>query len=99
MKKKISIAIVIVIVAAILFVPIRGQVDDGGTTEYRALTYKVVSWKKLIGEANEDGSAARSGRYVRTRFYLIPNNFKSIDELWDEEIADGMDYDYMEWFD
>lgn len=97
MKKKIVIAILIVIIAAILFVPMRVQAKDGGTTQYAALTYKVVSWKKLVDAPNEDGSGIKSGRYERTRIYLFPNNFKSIDELWSEEIADGIDYDYVNW--
>lgn len=97
MKKKIVTAILIMIVAAILFVPMRVQAKDGGTTEYAALTYKVVSWKRLIDESNEDGSISKTGRYERTRFYLFPNNFKSIDELWSEETADGIDYDCVNW--
>lgn len=40
MKKKV-IVIVIVIVFLVLFVPIPMHLKDGGTVEYKALTYKV----------------------------------------------------------
>ena len=77
MKKKILItAIVVLILLAVLFVPIpSGAYKDGGTREYRALTYKVVAWNRLSG----------NGIYDETKTYWFPDNFKSIDELWEEE--------------
>ena len=76
MKKKIWIPIAAAVLLAVLFVPIPSKThEDGGTREYRALTYKIVDWNK-----NQDGVS-----YDRTRLYLFPRNFKSLDELWDTE--------------
>ncbi len=47
MKKKIIIATIIVILLILLF-PIRNQLKDGGTVEYKAILYKVSKVKKLI---------------------------------------------------
>lgn len=78
MKKKVWIPIVIVALLAILVIPIPiGAYRDGGTREYTALTYKVVKWNRLTG----DGEIA----YGKTKVYFFPNNFKSIDALWDME--------------
>ena len=77
MKKKIWIPILVVVILAILFVPIpSGTYKDGGTREYTALTYKIVDWNRLT-----DGG----GTYDETMVYFFPNNFKSIDSLWNYE--------------
>ncbi len=77
MKKKIWILIVTgLVLLAILFVPIpTGVCRDGGTRSYTALTYKVVDWNHLMTD----------GVYDKTIVYWFPNNFKSIDALWDLE--------------
>ena len=73
MKKKIWIPIVIVVLLAILVIPIpTGVYKDGGTREYTALTYKIVDWNRMTGDAT----------YDKTRVYFFPYNFKSIDGLW-----------------
>ena len=78
MKTKKWIPIVIAVLLAILVIPIPiGVYKDGGTREYSALTYKIVVWNRL--DAVEDNA------YHKTRVYLFPNNFKSIDELWHNE--------------
>lgn len=82
MKKKFAIALLVVIAAVILFVPIRQTWDDGGTVTYSALTYKVVCWNRLV--LHED----RMGRYVRTQVYVFPTNFT---DPFEEEI----DFDYV----
>ena len=62
-----------VLLLAVLFTPIpSGAYKDGGSREYTALTYKIVDWNRLTGEAV----------YDETKLYLFPNNFKSIDALW-----------------
>lgn len=59
---------------AVLFAPVpTGVADDGGTQVYSALTYKIVKRHR----STEDGI------YSATRVYWLPDNFKSIDELWD----------------
>lgn len=73
-KSKIILAIGILLLAAILFVPFHvSHYDDGGTTQTTALTYSIVHWKK-IGEAE---------CYEKTCIYFFPDNFKGIDELWE----------------
>ena len=74
MKKKFWVWILAgVLLLAVLFTPIpSGAYKDGGSREYTALTYKIVDWNRLTGEAV----------YDETKLYLFPNNFKSIDALW-----------------
>ena len=77
MKKKIFILILAtVLLLAVLFVPIpKSSGRDGGTREYSALTYKIVDWNRLTTD----------GVYDATKIYVFPNNFKSIDDLWNKE--------------
>lgn len=76
MKKKLWIPIVIIVFLAILFVPIpTGTCRDGGTSVYSALTYKIINWNRITDDTT----------YSKTRVYFFPDNFKSIDELWDSE--------------
>ncbi len=73
MKKKKWMPIAAVILLAVLFVPIpAGPYKDGGTREYTALTYKIVNWNRISGDSV----------YDKTKVYLFPENFKSIDNLW-----------------
>ncbi len=82
-SKKIWIPLVVLVVLAVLFVPVpAGVMDDGGTRAYSALTYKVVKWRRLVG----------IGRYENTSVYLFPNNFKSMDTLWELEGVDEKAY-------
>ena len=84
MKKRIIIGI-IVVVLLVLFLPVpnpKGRCEDGGTRDYCALTYKIVVWNKLIAEVNEDDSIGAVSTYHKTSVFWIPDNFKSIDELW-----------------
>lgn len=76
-KKQLFLMLFILwILLTVLFVPIqKGPYEDGGTQETVALTYKIVDWNRL----NSDGA------YTATKVYWFPNNFKSIDQLWDEE--------------
>lgn len=78
MKKKYwwIIPVAVVVVLAVLFLPYRiGYLNDGGTTEYCALTYRVVDWKRIT----EDGY------YENRRTYFLGDVFKPIDELWERE--------------
>ncbi|MBO4865704.1 MAG: hypothetical protein J5582_03925 [Ruminococcus sp.] len=77
MKNIIVIAITIIFVLFIILVPIpTGTSKDGGTRTYTALTYKVVKWNRIWDESH---------KYTGTSVYLFPDNFKSIDELWNIE--------------
>ena len=83
MKKKTIVFIaLIVVLLAILLIPIpTGVMKDGGTREYSALTYKIIKWRRIYDD----------GLYEKTRVYLIPDNFKSIDALWADE-AENLEY-------
>ncbi len=87
MKKYIIIAVVI----ALMFVPIPlGSLDDGGTREYRAVTYRLVKWNKLVAETAEiDGiyAAGHVGVYKRTAVYGFGDMSKSLSELYELERA------------
>lgn len=88
MKKKIIIPIIIVIsLLVVLFIPIPlGSYNDGGTFAYSALTYKIVKWNRMVPVYNEDGvPMERVDLYTNTSVYWFPNNYKSIDELWEME--------------
>ncbi len=47
MKKNVKIVLLVIILLILLF-PIRSQLQDGGTVEYKAILYKVSKVKKLI---------------------------------------------------
>lgn len=80
MKKKVWLVVLAaVLLVAVLFAPIpKSPYKDGGTREYAALTYKVVDWNRLTTD----------GIYEATKVYWFPNNFKSVDELWEYEEQD-----------
>lgn len=81
MKK--TVIFVILAVLLILFVPIpRGTLEDGGTRDYSALTYRLIVWNKLLAEQNPDGSAGEVSVYHKTSVYWFPDSLKPIDELW-----------------
>ena len=85
-KKKIVPVIIVIALLLVLFLPIpQGSYDDGGTREYAALAYKIVKWKRLISVYNENGVMERVDTYTKTSVYWLPDNFKSIDELWEME--------------
>ena len=82
MKKRIWIPLVVLFVAAVLLVPVpSGEYRDGGTQEYTALTYKIVDWNRLTADT----------AYDKTKIYFFPDNFKSVDQLWETE-APHADY-------
>ena len=50
------IAIICITVMVILLFPIRGQMKDGGSVEYRAILYTVWDMHAIDTVQNEDGS-------------------------------------------
>ena len=90
MKKRIVIAAILVFaVALFLFLPIpKGTYDDGGTRVYAATLYKIVVWNKLIAEVGEDEQATVT-TYHKTSVFWMPDNLKSLDKLWQLEIAEN----------
>jgi len=56
MNKKMMIVVVVIIVFILLF-PIRNQLKDGGTVEYKALLYKISNVHRLstMEEMDQEG--------------------------------------------
>ncbi len=65
MKKHITVIITILIILVIMF-PIRTQLKDGGTVEYKSLTYKISKVKRLISEeeAEKEGKVQNYDRGI-----------------------------------
>ena len=71
--KRVWIFIIIfaVLAAAVLAVPIpKAALDDGGTREYAAMTYRIVKWKKFYA----------GGTYEKTKVYFGKDLKKTLDE-------------------
>lgn len=69
MKKMI---IVLIFILIILLFPIKLQYKDGGTTEYKSLTYRIIKWHRL-------DDYYENGYKTGTEVHFFPNNFKPID--------------------
>ena len=82
--KRVWVFIIIfaVIAVTVLAVPIpKAALDDGGTREYAAMTYRIVKWKKFYA----------GGTYEKTKVYFGKDLKKTLDELWAEE-AEGIEH-------
>mgnify|MGYP004664365139 CR=1 FL=1 len=79
LKKFVIISVIIIIVAAAMFVPYKQSTYDDGTRCYTSLTYQVVYWHR----AHNNGA---DSVHVATDFYLFPFNFRdNVDgKVWDE---------------
>ena len=77
MKPRIWITIIaVVLLLAVLVIPVsRGSLDDGGTRDYIALTYRIVDWNRIYAD----------GVYQKTSIYFGSDRNKTIDELWQLE--------------
>ena len=80
MKKKVLITIVIVAIILILLFPIRLQLKDGGTVQYKALLYKVSKVHRLISieEMEKEGKIKEydDGIVIEILGFEIFNNVK-----------------------
>ena len=79
MKKKKWIAVLLIFgLLAVLFTPIpAGELRDGGTKVYRALTYTLVNWHRVCAEPD--------GIYEALRVYPFPDSMRTVSELWELE--------------
>ena len=83
-KNRRRIVIVLIAVALLLFFPIPSPAaNDGGTVEFRAMTYSIVKWHRILPTADASGKA---DMYIKTSVYWFPHNFKDIDDLWELEM-------------
>ena len=81
-NKKLLAVIIVIALIIVLFVPFGYQTyDDGGTQRFTSLTYSVVIWNRFISDWST--GEMRLDKYENTSFYIFPDNFKSIDELWE----------------
>lgn len=72
MKKKKVIIIVVIILLIVLVTPVKFHYKDGGTIEYKSLTYKIIKWHRLDEYYD-------TGYKTGTEVHFFPNNFKPID--------------------
>ena len=85
--KKVIVTVIIAALLLVLFLPVKaGEYDDGGTLDYRALTYRLVVWNRFTTKTDEDGSQS-SYKYHNISVFWFPDNFKKIDELWEIEMG------------
>ena len=81
-NKKLLAVIIVIALIIVLFIPFGYQTyDDGGTQRFTSLTYSVVKWNRFVSDWST--GEMKLGQYENTCFYLFPDNFKSIDELWE----------------
>ena len=69
-KNKRLIILNTTVIIILLFVPIRIQYRDGGTTEYRALAYKYIKWNRT----RNDGTPLKEND-----LHWFPHNFHSLE--------------------
>lgn len=80
MKRRKAWPFVAAVLFALLFIPFpAGTMNDGGSRDYRAAFYRVVHWKRIMPETTE----TKTDIYENTCVYWFPDNWKSIDELWE----------------
>lgn len=81
-NKKLLTLIIALALVIVLFVPFGyASYDDGGTVRFTSLTYTVVKWNRY--ESDWSTGEMELELYPSTCFYLFPDNFKSLDELWE----------------
>ncbi len=89
MKKKIWTVIVLIL---LLVIPIpAGPYKDGGTKEYKSLTYRIIKWNRLLNleDMDLDFPEFQDGFFFhKTSVYWFPENFKSLDKLYNEELQE-----------
>ena len=74
-KKRIRVAVLAVVLAVILFMPIKkGPYLEGGTVEYCALTYRVIKWH-AIDPRDPTGA---SPLITETEVHVFPFNCRDL---------------------
>ena len=81
-NKKLLAVIIVIALIIVLFVPFGyASYDDGGTVRFTSLTYSVVKWNRYVSDWSS--GEMKLDLYQNTCFYLFPDNFRSLDELWE----------------
>ena len=82
MDKRLLTFIIVIALVIVLFVPFGYQTyDDGGTVRLTSLTYTFVIWNRFVSDWSTGEMQLQ--KYENTCFYLFPDNFRSLDELWE----------------
>lgn len=76
-NKKLLAVIIALALVIVFFVPF----GYGGTQKFTSLTYAVVKWNRY--KSDWSSGEMKLDKYKNTCFYLFPDNFKSIDDLWE----------------
>ena len=82
--KKANWAIVILILSSIILffpIPMYGS-EDSGAILYSALTYRIIKWDKYAVFTST--GLGKPEHYNVTSLYFFPDNFKSVEELWNK---------------
>lgn len=80
--KKLLTLIIALALVIVLFVPFGyASYEDGGTVRFTSLTYSVVKWNRY--ESDWSSGEMKLDLYQNTCFYLFPDNFRLLDELWE----------------
>ncbi|MBR5178146.1 MAG: hypothetical protein IKW90_05045 [Lachnospiraceae bacterium] len=82
--KKANWAIVILILSSIILffpIPMYGS-EDSGAIVYSALTYRIIKWDKYAVFTST--GLGKPEHYNVTSLYFFPDNFKSVEELWNK---------------
>ena len=74
MKKKNLILLAVILAVLLIPVPTAAEEYDA-TMTFTSLTYKIIHWNVP--------------NYEKTKLYFFPENFKSIDEIWEYEEAEA----------
>ena len=82
--RKANWAIVILILSSIILffpIPMYGS-EDSGAIVYSALTYRIIKWDKYAVFTST--GLGKPEHYNVTSLYFFPDNFKSVEELWNK---------------
>lgn len=72
--------VLIALLFVVLCIPYNEVVcNDGGTKVYTSVICKIVVWNRIT----------ENGMYTHTSAYYCYNSTKTVDELWELELADG----------
>ena len=81
-NKKLLAVIIVIALIIVLFVPFGyASYEDGGTVRFTSLTYSVVKWNRYVSDWST--GEMKLDLYQNTCFYLFPDNFRLLDELWE----------------
>lgn len=83
MKKAKWATVILILISMVLFFPIpMCRSEDSGAIVYSALTYRIIKWDKYAVFTST--GLGKPEHYKVTSLYFFPDNFKSVEELWNK---------------